>query len=147
MRRGTLVASAALALPCATACGTQEWGFYDPTPEPAAEASLDADGRLEAEAVDALDEENDVATAADGACDPDGARCPISCAGGAPCPDDAPVCAQPRSICEGCRSNQDCDNARSGPLCGQNGACLPECGPDRSCPQSRPHCSHGRCVS
>jgi Cys-rich repeat protein len=47
-----------------------------------------------------------------------------------------------------CRSNQDCQYVRSGPICAPDGECVPECSSDRSCPNSRPHCDRpiGRCV-
>jgi hypothetical protein len=145
---------AALALPVAAvfpigvasgACGTQEWAFYSPAPAPSGEASLDgAEAILDAAVlVDADDGD-----ALDGTCGPDGARCPVSCAGGAACPTDAPVCTQPDAICQPCRSNDDCDTVRSGPVCTPSGACAPECTADRSCPDSRPRCDRpiGRCV-
>jgi hypothetical protein len=153
IRRATLALSLALAPP---ACGTQEWGFYDPTPEVPGEAGLDAATSLEAE--DAIDaaaylDGPDGDTVSDGDartdCDADGSRCAVSCAGGTACPETEPVCTQPHYLCEPCRSNQDCDTVRTGPICTPSGACAPECDPNHPCPQSHPHCdrSIGRCVA
>jgi hypothetical protein len=154
MRRAALALPVAAALPIAfvfAACGNQEWSFYDPMATSPAEASLDADAGLEDEPTfDAADGDamRDDGEAADGACDPDASRCPVSCAGGVPCPASAPVCTQPHAICQPCYSNQDCSDVRSGPVCTQSGTCAPECNSDRSCPGSRPRCARsiGRCV-
>jgi hypothetical protein len=146
MRRALLALALALALPAALAsgaCGTEEWSFYDPTPSVPDEASIDADV-----AIDSSDAEHAPEAAADGPCDPEASRCPVSCAGGAPCPSNAPVCTEPHDICEPCLSNQDCQTVRSGPICTTSGGCAPECSSDRSCPNNRPHCARsiGRCV-
>jgi hypothetical protein len=156
MRAAGLVVAGIVALG-AQACGTQQWAFYDP--EAAAEeppdGSLDEpnpDGDLDTgDAGDRDAEASDVTTNQDdsgGPCDPGTAHCPASCAGGAPCPTVTPVCTQ-HLQCVACRSNQDCQNVRSGPLCAQSGACVPECSADHQCPMSHPHCdrSVGRCVS
>ncbi len=145
MRRAALALGVALTLPAALAsgaCGTEEWSFYDRGSEPT-EASVEADVLP-----DISDAEDATPEASDGPCDPETSRCPVSCAGGASCPSNLPVCTQPHAICEPCRSNQDCQYVRSGPLCAQSGACVPECSSDRSCPNSRPYCDRpiGRCV-
>jgi hypothetical protein len=148
---------AALALPVAAAfpiglasgaCGTQEWAFYGPAQEPSGEASLDDVAASVDATVEDADGRASDGNALDGTCGPDGSRCPVSCAGGAACPTDAPVCTQPYAICQPCRSNDDCDTVRSGPICDQSGACAPECTADRSCPDSHPRCDRpiGRCV-
>jgi hypothetical protein len=130
------------------ACGTEEWSFYDPASEHL-EAGIEAEASLEAEvyAPDGDDAQED-GEAADGACDPDASRCPVSCAGGMPCPASAPVCTPPHAICQPCHSNQDCDTVRSGPICTPSGTCAPECSSDRGCPSSHPRCDRpiGRCV-
>jgi hypothetical protein len=148
MRRRALTLGVAIAVPGALvsgACGTEEWSFYDRMALPVSEASLDAD--VVDGGQDAIDAPRETATAEAG-CDSDGARCAVSCAGGAPCPSDLPVCAEPRDICEPCRSNQDCQYVRSGPICAQSGACVPECSSDRQCGNTRPYCDRqiGRCV-
>ena len=130
------------------ACGTEEWSFNDPASEHP-EAGLEAEASLEADVYgpDGDDVHGDGA-AADGACAADGARCPISCDGGMPCPATAPVCTQPHAICQPCQSNQDCDTVHSGPICTPSGTCAPECSSDRGCPSSHPRCDRpiGRCV-
>lgn len=150
MMHRALAAAIALGLPvtlASGACGTEEWKFWDPASGSHGEASIDAeivDAQLEEPVSDSPEHDRN----ADGPCDPDAMRCPVSCAGGSPCPGDAPVCAAPRLICQPCQSNDDCNMVRAGPLCSQSGACVPECYSDRSCPASRPRCdrSIGRCV-
>jgi hypothetical protein len=120
MKAAALALGVTLALPAlaSSACGTEEWSFYDTAGMP--EASLDA-GRTDA--VD--DSEATDSDAADAAPEADAAT------------------ARPP-----CRSNQDCQYVRSGPICAQNGTCVPECSSDRPCPNSRPYCDRpiGRCV-
>lgn len=156
MRAARLVVAGIFAL-AAQACGTQQWTFYDP--EAAGEEPPDGpldetgpDGDLDTADADALDAGPSDVTAGQGdgggPCEPGAAHCPASCAGGAPCPTVTPVCTQ-HLHCFPCRSNQDCQSVRSGPLCAQSGACVPECSADHDCPMSRPHCDRtiGRCVS
>jgi hypothetical protein len=142
MRRATIALAIGVTL---GACGTEEWGFYDLPPD-SGEASLDAGDAFDADAVKEAPADGD---AAEAACNPDASRCPVSCAGGVPCPEDVPVCTEPHYVCQGCRSNQDCDSVRYGPICTTSGACIPECDPNHPCPPSRPHCDRliGRCVS
>jgi hypothetical protein len=151
IRRPGLAAALVLV---AQGCGTQEWAFYEPG-MPADDARGLDEGGLDGQSPDAGDADDgsgDVTPFPDDgagdACDPDSSRCPVSCAGGAPCPTIMPVCTQ-HLQCVPCKSNQDCQTVRSGPLCATSGACLPECNADRDCPMSRPHCdrSIGRCVA
>jgi Cys-rich repeat protein len=152
MMRRALAAAIALGLPvtlASGACGTEDWAFCDLATGCDVEAGFDVaalvDAQLGAPERDAPGEREG---SADGPCDPDAMRCPVSCAGGAPCPNDAPVCTAPYAICQPCRSNDDCNNVRSGPNCNQAGQCVPECSSDRNCPSSRPRCDRpiGRCV-
>lgn len=153
MRRRALAAALVLALPvtvASEACGNEHWDFLDPVEQEAVEASLDA-ALVDAE-VDAPGDGSpqDVASEGDSAsaaCDPDAMRCPISCAT-AFCPSTVPVCTLPRLICQGCRSNDDCDTVRAGPVCDPSGACVAECSSDRMCSNSHPRCdrSIGLCV-
>ena len=150
MMRPALAVAIVLGVPvtfASAACGTKDFDFLDPRSEVDGEASLDGE-RLDDAPSDAPASESGDEDTADGPCDPDAMRCPVSCAGGATCPSDAPVCTSPRLICERCTSNDDCNTVRSGPLCSQSGACVPECFSDRSCPSSRPLCDRqiGRCV-
>jgi hypothetical protein len=153
MRRGALAVSLALGTPvivASGACGTQEWDFVDPAQQASLEASLEAtlaDVEVDAPGDASPHDVSSEGDSASDACDTDAMRCPISCAA-APCPSSAPVCTLPRLTCEGCRSNDDCDTVRAGPICTQSGACVAECSSDRNCPSSRPRCDRpiGRCV-
>jgi Cys-rich repeat protein len=151
MMRRALAAAIVAGLPVTLAtgaCGTAEWEFWDPASRIRAESSLDGemlDAQPDAPVSDSPEAHD---RHADGPCEPDAVTCPVSCAGGASCPSDAPVCTSPGLICMPCRSNDDCNMVRSGPLCSQDGTCVPECFSDRSCPASRPRCDRpiGRCV-
>ncbi len=122
MKAAALALGVTLALPAlaSSACGTEEWSFYDTVASEMPEASLDAGG------ADG-DADNPEATDSDAA-------------DAAP---EAVAATRPP-----CRSNQDCQYVRSGPICAQNGTCVAECSSDRACPNSRPHCDRpiGRCV-
>jgi hypothetical protein len=149
MKRSGLALSVAVTLPAlllSGACGTEEWAFNDRAASTASEASIDADV-MDDDTQNAQDAPRESA-AADSGCDPETSRCAVSCAGGAPCPADMPICTEPYDTCEPCRSNQDCQYVRSGPICAQSGACVAECTSDRQCNYSRPYCDRpiGRCV-
>jgi hypothetical protein len=141
--------AAALML-AAQGCGTQEWAFNDQG-TPADDARGLDEGGFDGQGTDAGDADDVTPFPDDGAgdaCDPDSSHCPVSCAGGALCPTVMPVCTQ-HLQCVPCKSNQDCQTVRAGPLCAMSGACVPECNADRDCPMSHPYCDRaiGRCVS
>jgi Cys-rich repeat protein len=151
MMRRALAAAIVAGLPVTLAtgaCGTEDWEFWDPASRARGELSIEG-GMLDAPPDTPVSDSSEAnARSPDGRCDPDAMRCPVSCAGGLSCPSDAPVCTSPGLICMPCRSNDDCIMVRSGPICSQSGACVPECFSDRSCPANRPRCdrSIGRCV-